>query len=48
MLVYHNRETGEVFESRAAALKDAADEYDFEEETMTVYYNRITYDEEET
>ena len=36
--VFYNRETGEVFETRAAALADAAEQYDFCDET-----NMFTY-----
>lgn len=37
-MAYYNRVTGEVFESRAAAIADAAEQYDFGDET-----NMITY-----
>lgn len=37
-MVYYNRDTGEVFETRAAALADAAEQYDFGDETNAVTY----------
>ena len=38
MKVYYNRETGEVFETREAAIADAAEQYDFGDETNVVTY----------
>lgn len=38
MKVYYNRETGEVFETKAAALADAGEQYDFGDPT-----NMFTY-----
>lgn len=38
MIVYYNRETGEVFSSREAAMLDAAEQYDFGDETNMVTY----------
>ena len=37
-MVYYNTETGEVFESRAAAIADAGENYDFGDETNAVTY----------
>jgi len=36
--MFYNRDTGEVFESRAAAVQDAAEQYDFGDETNFVTY----------
>lgn len=38
MKVYYNRETGEIFETKAAALADAGEQYDFGDPT-----NMFTY-----
>lgn len=38
MKVYYNRETGEIFETRVAALADAGEQYDFGDPT-----NMFTY-----
>lgn len=45
MKVYYNRETGEVFETRAAALEDAAEQYDFGDETNMFTYLGFPNDE---
>lgn len=45
MVVYYNRETGEVFETRAAAIKDAREQYDFGYETNIVTYLGFPNDE---
>ena len=38
MAVYYNRETGEVFPTREAAMEDAAEQYDFGDETNIITY----------
>lgn len=45
MKVYYNRETGEVFETRTAALEDAAEQYDFGDETNMFTYLGFPNDE---
>ena len=45
MLVYYNRETGEVFESRKDALDDAAAQYDFGDPTNMLSYLGFPNDE---
>ena len=44
-LVYYNRETGEVFGTKAEALADAADEYDFGDPTNIITYLGFPNDE---
>ena len=45
MKVYYNRETGEVFETRAAALADAGEQYDFGDPTNMFTYLGFPNDE---
>lgn len=44
-LVYYNRETGEVFDTRSAAIADAGEQYDFGDETNFVTYMGFPNDE---
>lgn len=45
MKVYYNRDTGEVFETRAAALADAEEQYDFGDPTNMFTYLGFPNDE---
>ena len=45
MKVYYNRETGEIFETRAAALADAGEQYDFGDPTNMFTYLGFPNDE---
>lgn len=36
--MFYNRDTGECFETRAEAMQDAAEQYDFGDETNIVTY----------
>lgn len=45
MKVCYNRETGEVFDTRADALRDAAEQYDFGEPTNMFTYLGFPNDE---
>jgi len=45
MKVFYNRETGEIFETREAAVDDAHDLYDFGDETNAVTYLGFPNDE---
>ena len=36
--MFYNRDTGEVFQTRAEAMQDAAEQYDFGDETNFVTY----------
>lgn len=45
MRVYYNMETGEVFETRAAALADAGEQYDFGDPTNMMTYLGFPNDE---
>lgn len=45
MKVYYNRETGEIFETREAAIEDAHDLYDFGDETSYITYLGFPNDE---
>ena len=45
MLVYYNRETGEVFDTRESALADAAEQYDFGDPTNMFTYLGFPNDE---
>ena len=45
MKVFYNRETGEIFETRAAALADAAEQYDLGDETNMFTYLGFPNDE---
>ena len=38
MKIYYNRDTGEVFESKRAAMLDAREQYDFGDSTNFVTY----------
>lgn len=43
--VWYNRETGEIFETRDAALQDAAEQYDFGDPTNALTYYGFPNDE---
>lgn len=44
-LVYYNRETGEVFDTRSAAIADAGEQYDFGDPTNIITYLGFPNDE---
>ena len=44
-MVYYNTETGEVFDTRAEALADAGEQYDFGDPTNIITYLGFPNDE---
>lgn len=45
--MFYNRDTGEIFETRAAAMADAAELYDFGDETNAATWADMPYIEVE-
>lgn len=45
--MFYNRDTGEIFETRAAAMADAAELYDFGDETNAATWDDMPYIEVE-